>query len=333
MVARWRLLLAVLVGLLALGPTTTTTASAATLAYDAPAIARVDVQTNEADCFEQALVSDTQAEFAPAPVRGTSTTPSSLRNATNTADDLAGAACRTNSFVPGTKVLMADGTRRPIEDIEVGDMVLATDPETGERGPRRVIDTIVGDGVKELVDVEVRGAVVTATDLHPFWVDDRGEWVDAGDLEVGDELTASDGTTVVVEGVGERVEVRRVHNLTVEGIHTYFVIAGSHEVLVHNCIRNGHLAGQTHPSTGVPFDDAGFPDFSAWRHPDVADVRIQLSGSRSTDFARADAAAGITGQRPAGYTWHHHQDSGLMQLVDSRVHAQTGHTGGFSGAG
>jgi intein/homing endonuclease len=269
----------------------------------------------------------------PTATRGASTTPSAVSDATNTADDLAGAACRSNSFVPGTKVLMADGTRRPIEDIEVGDMVLATDPETGERGPRRVIDTIVGDGVKELVDVEVRGAVVTATDLHPFWVDDRGEWVDAGDLEVGDELTASDGTTVVVEGVGERVEVRRVHNLTVEGIHTYFVIAGSHEVLVHNCIRNGHLAGQTHPRTGVPFDDAGFPDFSAWRHPDVADVRIQLSGSRSTDFARADAAAGITGQRPAGYTWHHHQDSGLMQLVDSRVHAQTGHTGGFSGAG
>jgi RHS repeat-associated protein len=230
--------------------------------------------------------------------------PTGVYRATNTADDLAGAACRSNSFVPGTEVLMADGTTKPIEDIEVGDMVLAADPETGERGPRRVIDTIVGDGVKQLVDVEVRGAVVTSTDRHPFWVDDRGEWIDAGDLEVGDELTASDGTTVVVKGVGERVEVRRVHNLTVEGIHTYFVIAGTNEVLVHNCIRNGHLAGQTHPTTGVPFDDAGFPDFAAWRHPDVPDVRIQLSGSRSTDFARADAAAGITGQRPAGYTWH-----------------------------
>jgi hypothetical protein len=256
-----------------------------------------------------------------------------IKPATNTIDDVIGAACRSNSFIPSTRVLMADGTTKPIEDVEIGDMVLASDPDSGDRGPRRVIDTIVGDGIKQLVNIEIDGAVVTATDRHPFWVDDDGEWVDAGELEIGDELLASDGTVVVVEGVGEWAAVRRVHNLTVEGIHTYFVVVGAQEVLVHNCIRNGRLAGQTHPTTGVPFDDAGFPDFSAWRHPDVADVRIQLSGSRSTDFARADAAAGITGQRPAGYTWHHHQDTGLMQLVDSRVHAQTGHTGGFSGAG
>lgn len=29
------------------------------------------------------------------------------------------------------RVLMADGTTRPIEDVEVGDLVLGTDPETG----------------------------------------------------------------------------------------------------------------------------------------------------------------------------------------------------------
>jgi hypothetical protein len=36
--------------------------------------------------------------------------------ATNSVDDLAGAACRTNSFVPSTLVLMADGSSKPIED-------------------------------------------------------------------------------------------------------------------------------------------------------------------------------------------------------------------------
>ena len=95
-------------------------------------------------------------------------------------------------------------------------------------------------------------------------------------------------------------------------------------------IRNAHLAGKTHPKTGVPFDKDGFPNFSAHRHPDVPDVRIELSGSRSTDFARANAAAGLK-ETPRGYTWYHHQDKGLMQLVDGKVHAATGHTGGFSG--
>lgn len=81
--------------------------------------------------------------------------------------------------------------------------------------------------------------------------------------------------------------------------------------------------------TGVPFDAQGFPDFSAWRNPNVPDVRISLSGDRPTDFARANAAAGL-GSTPAGYTWHHHQDCGLMQLIDSTIHALTGHTGGFT---
>ena len=45
----------------------------------------------------------------------------------------AGGSCKTsNSFTPGTLVLMADGSTKPIEDVETGDKVLATDPETGE---------------------------------------------------------------------------------------------------------------------------------------------------------------------------------------------------------
>ena len=43
------------------------------------------------------------------------------------ADDLAGAAC---SFSGATLVLLADGSRKRIEDVDVGDKVLATDPQT-----------------------------------------------------------------------------------------------------------------------------------------------------------------------------------------------------------
>lgn len=43
-----------------------------------------------------------------------------------------------NSFTGDTPVLMADGTRKPIKDVEVGDTILATDPETGDTGPRKV---------------------------------------------------------------------------------------------------------------------------------------------------------------------------------------------------
>ena len=33
---------------------------------------------------------------------------------------------------------------------------------------------------------------------------------------------------------------------------------------------------------------------------------------------------------PDGYTWHHNEEIGKMQLVDSEIHVKTGHTGGRS---
>ena len=35
------------------------------------------------------------------------------------------------------------------------------------------------------------------------------------------------------------------------------------------------------------------------------------------------------GKTPEHYTWHHHQDTGRMQLVDYQNHHDTGHTGGY----
>ncbi len=146
-----------------------------------------------------------------------------------------------NSFVPGTPVLMADGSYVAIEDLEVGDVVWAADPETGEIGVRPVTATITGDGEKVLVEITVdkdgdgvADGVLTATDKHPFWVADEREWFDAIDLEKGDHLLAPDGARVTVLAVAAYGAVATVHNLTVEDIHTYYVSAGSADVLVHN---------------------------------------------------------------------------------------------------
>ncbi|MFJ3323602.1 polymorphic toxin-type HINT domain-containing protein [Streptomyces griseus] len=149
-----------------------------------------------------------------------------------------------NSFVAGTVVLMADGSTKLIEDIELGDKVLATDPETGETTPRAVTAEIMGQGVKHLVGITIdvdgeRGnatASVTATDGHPFWVAELGEWIDATDLRGGDWLRTSTGTYVQITAV-ERWEdpSETVYNLTVRDVHTYYVLAGATPVLVHNC--------------------------------------------------------------------------------------------------
>ncbi|MEU4563631.1 RHS repeat-associated core domain-containing protein [Actinoplanes sp. NPDC023936] len=152
-----------------------------------------------------------------------------------------------NSFAGDTRVLMADGSTKQIEDVQVGDTVEATDPTTGKTGDRVVTDLIVGEGQKDLVEITVdvdgdagnRTGTITATDGHPFWVDDLGRWVEAGDLEPGYRFETADHRPAEVVTTRAWTEHERVHNLTVDGLHTYYVVAGESSVLVHNCGGSG----------------------------------------------------------------------------------------------
>ncbi|WP_245736474.1 polymorphic toxin-type HINT domain-containing protein [Micromonospora pattaloongensis] len=154
----------------------------------------------------------------------------------------------TNSFLPGTEVRMGDGSTKRIEQVRAGDSVLATNAETGVTEPEQVTATVEGSGEKNLVDLTLVGsgaggggppAKVTATDGHKFYSPERG-WVPATQLEVGDQLRDSDGNAVAVAGIERHTRDAIVHNLSVNDIHTYYVLAGTTPVLVHNC-RDGLL--------------------------------------------------------------------------------------------
>ncbi|MFC7328115.1 polymorphic toxin-type HINT domain-containing protein [Marinactinospora rubrisoli] len=154
--------------------------------------------------------------------------------------DTAAASCARNSFLAGTPVLMAGGGHLAIEQVAVGDHVLATDPLTGETGARTVTAVITGEGEKALVEITVTddtggSDTITATGGHPFWVPDTGTWVDAADLQPGTWLRTSAGTWVQVSAIEARtVAGQAVYNLTVDDLHTYYVGAGGADVLVHN---------------------------------------------------------------------------------------------------
>ncbi|XXG09763.1 polymorphic toxin-type HINT domain-containing protein [Micromonospora sp. SH-82] len=138
---------------------------------------------------------------------------------------------------------MADGSTKPIEEVEPGDRVVATDPETGRTEVETVTAAITGDGVKHLVTITVdtdgdqstETADVTATDGHPFWVVDLGEWVDATDLNPGQRLRTSAGTHVQITAITRHTQRATVHNLTTANTHTYHALAGNEPILVHNC--------------------------------------------------------------------------------------------------
>ncbi|MFJ3296665.1 ricin-type beta-trefoil lectin domain protein [Streptomyces bacillaris] len=161
-----------------------------------------------------------------------------------TGEGSGGSCSISNSFTPGTKVLMADGSTKPIEDVKVGDKVQATDPKTGETRIETVTAEIKGEGLKNLVKVTIdtdgdRGtktAEITATDGHPFWVPELSEWIDATDLKSGQWLHTGAGTQVQITAVERWTSAgATVHNLTVGNTHTYYVVAGGTSALVHNC--------------------------------------------------------------------------------------------------
>ena len=167
-----------------------------------------------------------------------------------------------NSFVPGTPVLMADGSLVAIEDIELGDLVWATDPVTGEEGPRPVTALVEGTGDKVLVEVRTAdGGVFVATDGHPIWEATDSKWVNAGLLEVGDVLVGEDGP-VTVSGINVTTRWATVHNVTVDDIHTYSVHNGHDELLTHNCGEQQRLFDADNFDDILP--DAPSPTFDGF---------------------------------------------------------------------
>ncbi|PAZ13713.1 sugar-binding protein [Streptomyces sp. SA15] len=181
-----------------------------------------------------------------------------------------GAACKIgNSFTSGTKVLMADGSTKPIEDVEIGDKVAASDVETDDAQTRTVTRTIKGDGTKNLVTLTVdtdgraggKTSKITATDGHPFWLPDVGRWVDAGDLKRGQWLSTGSSSWVQVTAVKAREAKATVHNLTVDGVPTYHVLAGATPLLVHNC-GSGDISDEVMNTHILPRHDASHAD--AW---------------------------------------------------------------------
>ncbi|WP_328427491.1 polymorphic toxin-type HINT domain-containing protein [Streptomyces sp. NBC_00443] len=145
-----------------------------------------------------------------------------------------------HSFTPGTLVLMADGSTKPIEEVRIGDQIVVTDPSTGETATRKVVATIVTEDDKDFVELTVTQeqgrttASLTSTTTHPFWSPSEGAWVDAGELRPGVTLRAVDGSTVRVESTRPFQKRQRTHDLTIDDVHTYYVLAGATPVLVHN---------------------------------------------------------------------------------------------------
>jgi hypothetical protein len=123
--------------------------------------------------------------------------------------------------------------------------------------------------------------------------------------------------------------------------------------------RNEDLEGKKHPETGVPYvrktvkDAAGnpvegvFPEFNSQFDVQLPEDLYQASDSKQARECNKQLKEAVekdpelakkftpeqleqikNGDTPDGYTWHHNEETGKMQLVDTETHAKTPHTGG-----
>jgi len=147
---------------------------------------------------------------------------------------------------------MADGSTKPIDQIQVGDQILSRDPDTGQDAVKTVTATI-SHPADTLVTITVvdptthETSKITCTPEHPIYVQGSG-WTDAGDLVKGDALVSRTGQAVLVAGIQLQSDESgkhpfTVYNLTVEDDHTYFAGNLGGGLWVHNTCQPGYLNG------------------------------------------------------------------------------------------
>lgn len=212
-------------------------------------------------------------------------------------------------FEEGTLVATPDGLR-PIEQIAVGDQVLAWNAENGETTIETVTALIRPDP-KLIWGLETRDAdgeaeVFFVTDDHPWFVEGLG-WVETRNLRAGQRIETADDRGLAVLDIARTDRVERTYNLTVSGPHTFLV--GEDGAVVHNCkqlhhwiSRRIHAALQRHPSLR-----------GAYR---VRDPRLT---------SRAANSAAHRGYQ----TWHRQYDAEVSQWLDSNPNASQAQFEGY----
>ena len=146
----------------------------------------------------------------------------------------------TACFIAGTEIAVMDSNgftvHKPIETVKVGDKVLSR-AEDGTLSYKEVTDTFIRFS-DSIIKLSINGNIVETTPEHPFYNPEINDWVNAGDIIVGDKVLLSDGKSVIVEKKESTSDIDSVpvYNFTVADNHTYYV--GQSEILVHNTCKS-----------------------------------------------------------------------------------------------
>lgn len=140
----------------------------------------------------------------------------------------AGGGC----FLPGTKVVMADGSLKEISQIKEGHSVRSYNVSKGVVEEKKVLETYV---LKSDEYYLINGSL-KATAQHPFLMAGESEvWKKASRLTVGDRVRSAGGE-MVIESI-KKVELAdkiNVYNFKVAQSKNYLVVDENGPYVVHN---------------------------------------------------------------------------------------------------
>ena len=123
--------------------------------------------------------------------------------------------------------------------------------------------------------------VIGVTEAHPFYV--AGEWIEAQDLKLGDEIFNYSGNKGKVEKISIETKNIKVYNFEVEGNHNYYV--GQLSILAHNsCYGNSGKSNKTADEI-ISSEKKGainreFPN--EWRNSTLKEIEQAAKGGNKT---------------------------------------------------
>lgn len=144
----------------------------------------------------------------------------------NGSDGPGGNESGSRCFAAGTPILMADGSEKNIEDIQLNDEVKAFEG-FNDLENRKVIKLFKHE---DATLVLINGEIKTTAE-HPFLAED-GTFKEVHEFSVGDNMVKADGTLVEIKSLETLEGKHTVFNFTVDDLHTYIAKG----VRVHNKI-------------------------------------------------------------------------------------------------
>lgn len=135
---------------------------------------------------------------------------------------------RTSCFLKGTEILMSDGSYKKIEEIGIGETVMAWDIDSGKLTPVKVTQTVQASTSRYYVLNDNLKISIG----HQIWA--NGQWTWSENLKVGDKLFDAGGNEITISSLQTVDETVEVFNLITDPLHNFFAGTQRESYLVHN---------------------------------------------------------------------------------------------------